>query len=774
MTAVAGAAQAGAQAPAHSEARVKTEPRPRVRLGSVRARRSARPTIPRVKRERGTRGKDKASKRAAERRALDAPRPPEPEALDPSAPAFVAPRNAPSAYINREQSVLAFDRRVLEQAKDASLPLLERLRFLTICSSNLDEFFEVRVAGLKQQIAYELNSPTFDGRTPRETLELVGETAHALVKEQYRVLNETLLPALEEEGIRIVRRAAWGKRTQAWLRRYFRDDVMPVLTPIGLDPAHPFPKVLNKSLNFIVRVEGTDAFGREIGMAVVQVPRALPRLIAIPPSVAGRTHDFALLSSVIHEHVAELFPGMHVTGCYQFRVTRNSNLWVDEEEVENLLHALKGELPSRRFGAAVRLEVADNCPEDATEFLLEQTELEPTDLYRTDGPVNLVRLSALYAMVDRQDLKYRPFVPGLPRRMKAERDVFDTLRRGDLLLHHPYESFAPVVEMLRRAASDPAVLAIKQTLYRTEAGSPLVEALVDAARAGKQVTALVELRARFDEAANIDLATRLEEVGANVVYGIVGYKTHAKMLMIVRREGRRLRRYVHLGTGNYHTGTVRAYTDFSLLTANREFGEDVHRIFLQLTGLGRPSRLQKLLESPFTLRKTLFEMIRFEAAEARAGRPARIVARMNSLSERGIIDELYAASQAGVRIDLVVRGICCLRPGVKGLSETITVRSIVGRFLEHSRAYWFHAGGEERVFCASADWMSRNLLRRVETCFPIEDPRLRQRVIDEGLQPYLEDDLQAWRLDADGAYTRVARGKHAVSAQEQLLERLAD
>jgi len=679
------------------------------------------------------------------------------------------------AYINRELSMLQFNRRVLEQAKDTSIPLLERLRFLTICSSNLDEFFEVRVAGLKQQVAYGVSTAKFDGLRPTEALDRISGFAHGLVEEQYRLLNKTLFPALAKENIRIVRRDDWTKRVQTWVRRFFQEEVMPVLTPIGLDPAHPFPKVLNKSLNFIVNVEGKDAFGREIGLAVVQVPRALPRLIALPPSRGRNSDDFVMLSSVIHAHMTELFPGMRVKGCYQFRVTRNSDLWIDEEEVENLLHALKGELQSRRFGAAVRLEIADNCSADAENYLLEQMELCESDVYRVNGPVNLHRLAALIGSVERADLKYPSFVPGLPRRLDGDRSVFDTIRRGDVVLHHPFESFSPVLELIRAAAHDPDVLAIKQTLYRTEAGSPLLEALLEAARSGKEVTALVELRARFDEAANIDLATQLEEVGANVVYGIVGYKTHAKMLMIVRRERGRLRRYIHLGTGNYHTGTVRAYTDLGLLTANREIGEDVHRVFLQLTGLGKATKLAKLFQSPFTLRKTLFRMIRAEATAAKAGRPARIVAKMNSLSEPGIIDELYAASQAGVKVELIVRGICCLRPGVKGLSENIHVRSIVGRFLEHTRVFWFHAAGRDTVLCASADWMSRNLLRRVETCFPIEDPRLRQKVIDEALEPYLRDNCQAWVLGSDGAYSRVKRGKEPrVSAQDWLLDRLQD
>ena len=677
------------------------------------------------------------------------------------------------AYINRELSLLAFNRRVFEQACDETVPLLERLRFLTICSSNLDEFFEIRVAGLKQQAAYGVTDPRFDGLTPQESLQRISRIAHDLVQQQYAHLNEVLLPALEAEGLRILRRKDWKTRVQRFVKAFFQREVMPVLTPIGLDPAHPFPKVLNKSLNLIVSVEGKDAFGREIGLAVVQVPRPLPRLIAVPGGKRGR-QDFVLLSSVIHAHVGELFPGMTVTGCYQFRVTRNSDLWVDEEEVENLLHALEGELPGRRYGDAVRLEVADNCDAETVDFLLNQVELTTQDLFRVNGPVNMHRVGAMHEMVDRPDLKYPPFGPGLPRRLRSGRDVFAVIRARDELLHHPFQSFGPVLELSRAAAQDPRVLAIKQTLYRTQAGSPVVESLVDAARHGKEVTALVELRARFDEARNIDLATRLQEAGANVVYGIVGYKTHAKMLMVVRREGTRLRRYVHLGTGNYHTGTVRAYTDFGLLTANREVGEDVHRLFLQLTGLGRPSRLAKLVQSPFTLHKKLLRLIADERDAAAAGKPARIVAKMNSLSEPGVIDALYEASCSGVQIDLIVRGICCLRPGVPGLSENIRVRSIVGRFLEHTRVYWFQRGDDPIVLLSSADWMSRNLHRRVETCFPIEDPRLRARVWDEGLEPYLGDNTQAWTLQKDARYRRAKPGKSKPrSAQTELLERLA-
>jgi polyphosphate kinase len=682
----------------------------------------------------------------------------------------------PALYINRELSQLDFNLRVLEQAKDPTTPLLERLRFLTICSTNLDEFFEIRVAGLRQQARHGLARSEPDGMSNSETLRRIAEAAHAIVAEQYRLLNDGLLPALEREGIRIRKRVDWNQRQQTWIARYFSNEVLPVLTPVGLDPSHPFPRIHNKSLNFVVSVSGDDAYGRESGTAIVQVPRSLPRLIRLPEGVASDAHDFVLLSSIVHAHVGEAFPGMKVDGCYQFRVTRNSDLWVDEEEADDLMRALKGELADRNFGEAVRLEVADTCPEETARFLLREFELDEQDLYRVHGPVNLHRLVAMVDLVDRPDLKYPPFVARIPRRVaQGDSDLFEVLRKGDLLLHHPFDSFAPVVELVRQAAADPAVLAIKQTLYRTGGDSPVVEALIDASRAGKEVTAVIELRARFDEADNIKLATRLQQAGANVVYGIVGYKAHAKMLMIVRREGRKLRRYVHLGTGNYHVRTTRGYTDLSLLTCDREIGEDVHRLFLQLTGLGRVTRLRRIIQSPFSLHRTLLSMIDGEARNARAGKPARIVAKMNALSEPQIIQALYRASQAGVQIDLIVRGTCCLRPGVPGISENIRVRSIVGRFLEHSRIFLFHAQGDELCWCASADWMQRNLFRRVETCFPVTEKRLAQRVYSEGIEPYLLDNAQAWSLGADGRYSRLKPGKSARrAAQEVLLERLCE
>jgi polyphosphate kinase len=680
----------------------------------------------------------------------------------------------PELYLNRELSLLAFQERVLAQARDASTPLLERVRFLCISSKNLDEFFEIRVAGLLQQRALGLPRRESDGLSAEETLALIARDAHALVEAQYRLLNDVLLPELEATGVRLVKRTDWTERQQRWIRRYFQSEVLPVLTPVGLDPAHPFPRVLNKSLNFAVAVEGEDAYGRASGTAVVQVPRTLPRLIRLPDLVAERPHDFVLLSSIIHAHIEDVFPGMKVNGCFQFRVTRNSDLWVDEEEVEDLMRALEGELTGRNLGDAVRLEVAENCGDEMAQFLLDRFELDRAQLYRVNGPVNLHRLDALHGLVDRADLKYRPFAPRVPTSLQAkDADVFELLRRGDVLLHHPFESFAPVIELVRRAAADPGVVAVKMTLYRTGADSPLVDALIDAARAGKEVTAVIELRARFDEAANIGLATRLQEAGAIVAYGVVGYKTHAKMLLVVRREGSRLRRYVHVGTGNYHVATARAYTDVSLLSAAPALTEDVHRLFPQLTGLGRTARLKRMVQAPFNLEDEVIAAIEREAAAAREGKPARIVARMNALSEPRVIRALYQASRAGVPIDLIVRGICCLRPGVPGVSESIRVRSIVGRFLEHARVFLFHAGGAERVLASSADWMTRNLAHRVEVAFEIEDERLKRRAIEECLELYLADNAQAWTLDARGGYTRCESGAQPRrAAQEILLEKL--
>jgi polyphosphate kinase len=680
----------------------------------------------------------------------------------------------PGLHLNRELSLLAFNRRVLEQAKDERLPLLERLKFLCISSTNLDEFFEIRVARLQQEVVTGAAHGGHDPRTPLEVLKLIGEETHRLVDEQYRVLNEVIIPALEQERIRFVRRTEWNAEQEAWVRQYFEKELAPVLSPLGLDPAHPFPRILNKSLNFIVSLRGRDAFGREGRVAVVQAPRALPRVIRLPREANSGPHDFVFLSSIIHTHVNDLFPGMQVTGCYQFRATRNSELFVDEEEASDLRRAVEGELLARRYGDAVRLEVADNCTDEMANYLLRQFELERDDLFQVNGPVNLSRLLAVHDLVDRADLKFPPFTPGLPRRLVTSKSIFEAIRQGDILLHHPFESFAPVIDFVRQAAADPKVLAIKQTLYRTGPDSAVVDALVEAARAGKEVTVVIELRARFDEAANIGLATRLQEAGAHVVYGIVGYKTHAKMLLVVRREPRRLRNYVHLGTGNYHDRTARLYTDYGLLTCDEDIGNDVHKVFLQLTSLGRVSKLTKLLQAPFTLNKELLARIEREAQHAQRGKPARIIAKMNALVETGIIKALYRASTAGVQIDLIVRGICCLRPGVPGVSDNIRVRSVVGRFLEHTRVFWFQNDGSEELFCSSADWMDRNFFRRLEVAFPIEEKSLRVRVVREALQAYLADNTQAWELQSDGGYRRCTPdGTEPRSAQGELLKELA-
>ncbi|MSP74416.1 MAG: polyphosphate kinase 1 [Myxococcales bacterium] len=680
----------------------------------------------------------------------------------------------PSLLLNRELAQLDFNFRVLAQAEDTRVPLLERLRYLTICSTNLDEFFEIRVAGLKEQIAANVKDTSPDGLTPQEMLDRVGGRAHALVERQYQVLNDDLLPALEAEGIRLLKRGEWSDAQEEWISEYFETMVHPVLTPIGLDPAHPFPRILNKALTFIVTVDGPDAFQRDSGIAVLQVPRSLPRLIVLPRDPTTARHDFVLLSSVIHACIGEIFPGMRVTGCFQFRVTRDSDLWVDEEETLDLLTALKGELPNRKFGEAVRLEVVDNCKASVLKLVMQRFGLTRADLYRVNGPVNVHRLEAVYDLVDRPDLKFPIFTPGLPFEASRSSDMFALLRRGDILLHHPFQSFSPVVELLNQAATDKDVLAIKMTLYRTGPDSPLVEALITAARAGKEVTAVVELRARFDEERNIDLATRLQQAGATVAYGIVGYKTHAKMLLIVRREANGLRRYVHLGTGNYHVRTTRQYTDFSLLTVQKRLGEDVHKVFMQLTGPGKVRTLRKLLQAPFTLHERLIQLIGEEAAQARAGEPARIVAKMNSLAEPRLIAALYEASRAGVQIELIVRGVCCLRPGLPGISENIHVRSVIGRFLEHCRIFYFRAGGTDLVYCSSADWMARNFFRRVEIAFPMESTPLRHRVVNEAMTLYLADEVESWHLHEDGTWTRVKAviGPSTVSAQVALMARL--
>jgi polyphosphate kinase len=684
------------------------------------------------------------------------------------------PREIPEQlYLNRELGQLAFNRRVLAQAASRTTPLLERLRFLCILSANLDEFFEIRVSGLQAEI--EAGTPVTgpDRMDAQQVFKQVAKEAHEQVAEQYALLNQEILPGLTAEGIRFLRRADFTATQAKWVDDYFFREVMPVLTPIGLDPAHPFPRVLNKSLNFAVELEGKDAFGRNSGIAIVQAPRVLPRVIRLPREISGAEYDFVFLSSILHEHVAELFAGMKMVDCYQFRVTRNSELFVDEEEVVDLRTALRGELPHRQFGDEVRLEVAENCPAQITDYLLAQFNLGEEDLYRVEGPVNLVRLMNVPDWVERPDLKFPGFRPGLPSQLSRAGDMFSAIREGDILLHHPFQSFQPVIAFLEQAARDPAVVAIKMTIYRTGAESELMEILLGAARSGKEVTVVLELLARFDEETNINWAQRLEEAGAHVVYGVVGHKTHGKMLMVVRRE-EGLRRYVHLSTGNYHPRTTKLYTDWGLFTASEEIGADVNDIFIQLTGLGRATKLKHLWQAPFTLHKQILRAIQGEADHARNGGKGRIIAKMNALLEPETIAALYEASKAGVEIDLIVRGVCALKPGIPGISENIRVCSVVGRFLEHSRVFYFHNGGVEDVYLSSADWMDRNFFRRIELCFPVIEPKLKKRVIHEGLKPYLDDNSQAWEMDQDGQYQlKSARRAKPQVAQETLLETLA-
>ncbi len=679
------------------------------------------------------------------------------------------PQRSPQNFLNRELAALEFNMRVLAQAQDARVPLLERLRFLCICSANLDEFFEIRVSGLKQLQELGSTQSAPDPLSISEQLGRIHERAVQLIRGQYTCLNDELLPSLGRAGIELAGPESWDAETHAWLERHFVSEVEPVLSPLGLDPARPFPRIQNKSLNFIVKLAGKDAFGRDTDLAIVQAPRSLPRIVELP-ALSGRQR-LVPLSTIVESFVARLFTGMEVLGCYQFRLTRNSDLFVDDEEIDDLRRALEGELAQRRYGAAVRLETGADCPADLVEFLLKEFALETSDWYSVPGPVNLNRFSAIYDLIQRPELKYPPYTPGLPKSIGANHDLFEAIRTRDLLLHHPFESFAPVMDLLRQAANDPQVLAIKQTLYRTGDHSPIVDALLAAAQAGKDVTVIIELRARFDEEANIELSTRLQEAGVHVMYGVVGYKTHAKLMLIVRREPEGLRRYCHLGTGNYHPRTARAYTDYGLFTCDESIGADVHEIFLQLTSLTQTPKLRRLLQSPFRLHDALQGMIEREIGHARAGRRAHLIAKLNALVDPQTIDNLYRASCAGVRIELIVRGVCALRPGLKGLSENIQVRSIVGRFLEHSRVYWFENNGRPQLFLASADWMERNFFRRVEVAFPILQARLRTRIRAD-LDKYLADTSNAWLMQSDGSYQRVS-GEPLVDAQAELLESYA-
>jgi len=679
--------------------------------------------------------------------------------------------NAPELFINRELSLLEFNRRVQAQVKDPQIPLLERLRYLSISTTILDEFFEVRVAGLKQKAEIGMSGTGPDNMSAQETLNAIATIVRDLVTQQYSLLNDEILPALAKENILFIRRSDWSKAQDKWLHDYFEEAVLPVLSPMGLDPAHPFPRILNKSLCFIVSLTGKDAFGRDSGLAVVQVPRSLPRLIQLPSDIEGNgPHDYVFLSSIIHAYVDEIFHGMKVEGMYQFKVTRNSELYVNSEEVGDLARALEGELFARRYGDVVRLEIDNNCPQEIVAFLSKTLCLQPQDIYFVDGPVNINRMMQVCNMDDRTDLKFKSYVPSIPSKLKGNVDLFQIIAKKDILVYHPYESFLPVVDFLKQAANDPKVLAIKQTLYRTGPDSAVVDALVDAARKGKEVTVVIEIRARFDEAENIALANRLHEVGAQVAYGVVGYKTHVKMIIVVRREQTELQHYVHLSTGNYHPGTTRLYTDYGLFTRDKAIGEDVHKVFIQLTSLGKVSKLQKCFQAPFNLHSSLLGLIERETNFAKQGKEARIIAKMNAITEKTVIQALYRASIAGVKVQLIVRGVCRLRPGVPGISDNISVISIVGRFLEHNRVCYFHNDDNVEIYCSSADWMDRNFHQRVELMYPIENKSLKAIIIRH-LQFHLSDNQKAWELGTDGQYKRVeaAEGVAPCNSQEQLM-----
>ncbi|NNP72563.1 RNA degradosome polyphosphate kinase [Acinetobacter defluvii] len=677
-------------------------------------------------------------------------------------------QHSSDTYINREISLLEFHKRVLAQAKDANHPLLERLNFLIIFSRNLDEFFEIRVAGLIKQLDMNSITTSPDGIPNEVIIQQISEIAHQALEEQYKILNYDLLPQLQGFGIRYIQFADILEKHKAWIKDYFFKQVQPVVTPISLDPAHPFPRLVNKSLNFIVTLEGKDAFGRQIELAIVPAPRSLPRLVKLPSELTGGEEHYILLSAIIQQHISDLFPGMVATGCYQFRVTRNADLTL-AEDVDDLAVALKDELSSRRFGRAVRLEVTKNCPNDISHYLLEQFDLDPMHLYQVDGPVNLARLVANF---DIPELRFKPYQAVIPKALRNAPQIFEVLSKRDILLHHPFDSFAPVINLLKEAAKDPNVLAIKQTLYRSGPDSEIVQVLAEAARNGKEVTAIIELRARFDEESNITVANILQEAGAVVVYGIVGYKTHAKMILVVRREADKLKRYVHLGTGNYHAGNAKMYTDYGLMTTDADICEDVHKIFQELTGMGRMAKSQKLFHAPFTLHAQLLNLIEQEIQHAQKGLAARIIIKVNALTEPKLISALYRASQAGVKVDLIIRSICCLRPQVTSLSENITVRSIVGRFLEHTRVYYFQNNDDAKLYCGSADWMGRNLFSRVETCFPIEDKKLRKQIVEDGLLNYLKDNVRAWELDGNAQWTALKpnNGEAAFIAQQYLMD----
>jgi polyphosphate kinase len=650
--------------------------------------------------------------------------------------------------LDRDHSILAFNARVMDWARRPDVPLLERLRYLSIVSSNLDEFFEVRVA--PHLTAAKANEQR--GLYTTQTFEQLSNEVHALVAQQYAIYNDELLPLLEKKGIKLISHGERNARQRRWVKEFFIKEVQPLLMPVGLDPAHPFPQVANKSLNFIVRLTGKDAFGRENEIAIVKVPRILPRFFRMPPIKGSKQTHFVSISSLIRSHLGDLFPGRQVTEFSQFRVTRHSDLAVDEEEVKNLRTALRKGLQQRHYGQALRLEVSAGCSPYLSSFLLEQFGLPALALYRVPGPVNLVRLNQLIDNVDAPALRFEVYNAGWPLQLTPGQSYFERLRQGDVLIHQPYESFDAVLGFLREAVEDPDVLAIKQTIYRTGAKSELMNLLREAVRRGKEVTAVVELKARFDEEANINYAERLESVGAQVVYGVVGLKTHAKMLLVTRREAGGLRRYAHLSTGNYNPGTSRLYTDLSYLTSDDALTSDMEQIFLHMASQNRLPKLNKALIAPFHLHKAMLDKVDAAGVAAKAGKDARIILKMNALTDEPLARALALASQQGVKIDLIVRGACILPAQVPGVTDNVRVRSVIGRLLEHSRVFYFRTGEDEELWLSSADWMNRNMLRRIELAWPVTDPSLRHRIMDECLSAYLHDTKDAWLLQPDGKY----------------------
>ncbi len=674
----------------------------------------------------------------------------------------------PDYYINREFTALAFNERVLQLANDERIPILERMRFLCICSSNLDEFFEIRVAGLRERIAVSSRKLSIDGLSPDEVLTQLSKKTHLLIDELYSIFNKKLLPSMQKEDIHFYNAKDWTDDIHLWAKHFFKNEVLPIVSPIALDLAHPFPRLFNKSLNFIVSLSGTDAFDRNINYAVIHAPRSIPRIIRLPSELCENGNYFVYLSSIIETHIHSFFPGMEIGGCYAFRLTRNSDLALRDEEVEDLAAAVQRELFSRDYGLVVRLEIDKHCPDTITDFLLQKYHLRHEEVYYCDGPVNLQRYLSAINKINRPDLNYPAFTPQYPTFPKHKNNLFSILDEQDILLHHPYQSYDVVIDFVREAAADPNVLAIKQTLYRTHFNSIMVQALVEAAQSGKEVTAVIELRARFDEESNLKLANRLHEAGVLVLYGVVGFKTHAKMTLVVRRTLGKLKRYVHLGTGNYHEETAKRYTDLGLLTAHPTITADTQIIFQQLTGLGKAIKLKELCHSPFTLQKNLLQLIEQCSLAATEGQEAEIMIKVNGLTDLTMIQALYSASQAGVKISLIVRGVCCLRPGIRGISDNIRVVSIVGRFLEHHRVYYFHYGEQEHYYCSSADLMERNLYTRIEVLFPILNEACRKRIKNEIFKNYLKDNRDAWEMKSNGTYKPMRNGAH--SAQEALLQ----